>query len=199
MEVVSLAMKLYQYSRSWVSSSLTVKIERNVYVASYRERLRRMMLNFFGILNLSIKYLKNAIFRTILAFQMSVLKRFEKNFFGSNWSHSVTIWRNLNVAPYFGCETGTYPWSWILIYGVFKPAVQSFNLNICFRFTRFDSVDWSHHRFRQTPSLPPPNPLSSLTPLMVSTVFIWKNHNPLGWFVAYQIQVVGATKCQSIP
>ena len=26
-------------------------------------------------------------------------------------SQSVTIWLEVNVAPYFGCETGTYPWS----------------------------------------------------------------------------------------
>ena len=29
---------------------------------------------------------------------------------------SITIWRNLNVTPYFGRETRSYPWSRILIY-----------------------------------------------------------------------------------
>ena len=33
-------------------------------------------------------------------------------------SQSVTIWRNVNVAPYFGLATWTNPWSWTLIYTV---------------------------------------------------------------------------------
>ena len=33
-------------------------------------------------------------------------------------SHSVTIWRNVNVASFFAPDNGTYLWSWILIYDV---------------------------------------------------------------------------------
>ena len=42
-------------------------------------------------------------------------------------SHSVTIWRNVNVASFFAPDNGTYLWSQILIYA--HP--NNFNSNLC--------------------------------------------------------------------
>ena len=50
---------VYQRSRSWVSSSPTAKIGRNIYVTSYCDWLWDATCNIFGFLDLSISYLKN--------------------------------------------------------------------------------------------------------------------------------------------
>ena len=77
---------LDQYSRSWVSFSLTAKIGWNVYVMSYCDRLWHVRCIFFWISGFVYKISKkNVTFRTNLAFQMGKLERFEK----VNWRKKI--------------------------------------------------------------------------------------------------------------
>ena len=68
-----------QYLRSLVSSILISKIGRNVFVTSYCDGFKHAICDFsFSYLVSSIKYLENALSRTSLAFQMSMLEKLEK-------------------------------------------------------------------------------------------------------------------------
>ena len=69
---------IYQCSRSWVNSSLTAKIEHNVYVALYCDSFWHATCNIFEFLYVSMSYVKISTYYMILAFWMSVLTRFKK-------------------------------------------------------------------------------------------------------------------------
>ena len=74
---------LDQYLRSWVF--IIAQIERNACVTSICEGLWHATHAIFGVLDLWRTHKKNSTFWTSLAFQMSVLERFENPNFSQFW------------------------------------------------------------------------------------------------------------------